>query len=144
MATSSELPGPGHLEILLNEPAVPPPAGIISNLDSPPNIDAICYTTFSLCVSLASLAVGIRLYTKRFLIHCIAYEDCEYPKFVFAVRTMLTWILRLVYDSTGTNSTQPNAYGFTPYTDRLAFGAYSYPPCSLKEVVLESIRGIYD
>ena len=76
MATSSELPGPGRLEFLLNGPAVPPPAGVISNLDNPPNIDAICYITFSLCVSLASLAVGIRLYTKRFLIRCIAYEDC--------------------------------------------------------------------
>ena len=103
MAASSEMPGPGRLEILLNMPAVPPPAGIIPNLDNPPSIDTICYTTFSLCLSLASLAVGIRLYTKSFVIRCIAYEDCEYPKFVFAVHTILMWFSRLVYDWIGKN-----------------------------------------
>lgn len=77
MATSTEMPTPEQLETLLDGPAVTPPAGLIPSLDNPPNIDTICYLTFSLCVSFASLAVIIRIYTKRVLIRSIAYEDCE-------------------------------------------------------------------
>ena len=77
MAISTGLPAPGHLDKLLDGPAVIPPAGILPRLDNPPNIDTICYLTFSLCVSFASLAVVIRIYTKYFLIRSIAYEDCE-------------------------------------------------------------------
>lgn len=75
MATSVEMPTPEQLEALLDGPATTPPAGIIPRLDNPPNIDTICYLTFSLCVSFASLAVIIRIYTKHFLIRSIAYED---------------------------------------------------------------------
>lgn len=71
------MPTPEQLEALLDGPATTPPAGIIPRLDNPPNIDTICYLTFSLCVSFASLAVIIRIYTKHFLIRSIAYEDCE-------------------------------------------------------------------
>lgn len=81
MATSIATPTPGQLQTLLDGPAVPPPAGIIPNLVHPPNIDTVCYLTFSLCVSFAGLAVIIRVYTKRVLIRSIAYEDCELPKF---------------------------------------------------------------
>ncbi|KAM0794235.1 hypothetical protein BDR22DRAFT_895349 [Usnea florida] len=75
MATSIEPLAPGELQKLLNGPAVAPPAGIISNLENPPNIDTVCYLTFYLCLSCATLAVVMRIYTKQFLIHAIAYED---------------------------------------------------------------------
>lgn len=76
MATSTVSPMPGQLEQLLDGPAVTPPAGITPNLDNPPNID-IYYLTFSLCVSVASLAVITRIYTKHILIRSVAYEDCK-------------------------------------------------------------------
>lgn len=82
MATSTEVLTPEQLQELLDGPAVAPPAGIIPNLVNPPNIDTVCYLTFSLCVSFASLAVIIRMYTKRVLIRSIALEDCEYRKSV--------------------------------------------------------------
>lgn len=78
MAASTEIPTPGQLQSLLDGPAVTPPAVIISSLDNPPNIDTVCYLTFLLCVSFASLAVIIRIYTKLVLIRSVAYEDCKY------------------------------------------------------------------
>ena len=78
MASSTGLPTPAQLKQLLDEPAIYPPAGVTSSLDSPPNIDTVCYLTFSLCVGLASLAVAIRIYTKHFIIHSITYEDCKF------------------------------------------------------------------
>ena len=143
MSTSTEFLGPEQLEVLLNGPAVTPPAGTVSNLDNPPNIDAICYMTFFLCMSLATLAVVIRLYTKRFLIRCIAYEDCEYCSSTSLCHHSDAF-QRLLYDWNGTNAAQPNAPDFTAHIDRLAFGACLYHPCSLKEVALEFMRGIYD
>ena len=75
-ATLTGSPASGQLVKMLDGPAVPPPAGMISNLDNPSNIDTICYLTFSLCVGFASLAVVIRIYFKHLLIRSIAYEDC--------------------------------------------------------------------
>lgn len=75
MATSIESLTPGELQKLLNGPAVAPPAGRISSLENPPNMDTVCYLTFYLCSSCATLAVVMRIYTKHYLIHAIAYED---------------------------------------------------------------------
>lgn len=77
MAASIEYLTPGELRSLLDGSAVAPPAGSISSLENPPNIDPVCYLTFYLCVSCATLAVFMRIYTKYFLIHRFAYEDCE-------------------------------------------------------------------
>ena len=85
MATSTDSLTPGELQKLLNGPAVAPPAGSTSNLDNPPNMDTVCYLTFYLCLSCATLAVVMRIYTKHFLIHAIAYEDCERRNATFAV-----------------------------------------------------------
>lgn len=85
MATSIESLTPGELQKLLNGPAVAPPAGRISSLENPPNMDTVCYLTFYLCLSCATLAVVMRIYTKHYLIHAIAYEDCECRKSIFAV-----------------------------------------------------------
>lgn len=77
MANSTGNPTSGQLQTLLDGPAVKPPAGITSSLDHPPNIDTFYYLTIALCVSFASLAVMLRVYTKLVLIRSIAYEDCE-------------------------------------------------------------------
>lgn len=53
MAASVESLTPGELQSLLDGPAVAPPAGSISSLENPPNIDTVCYLTSYLCVSCA-------------------------------------------------------------------------------------------
>ena len=78
MASSTGLPTSAQLKHLLDEPVIYPPAGVNPNLDNPPNIDTLCYLTFSLCVGFASLAVAIRIYAKHFIIHSITYDDCEF------------------------------------------------------------------
>ena len=90
MASSAGLPTPAQLKQLLDEPAIYPPPGVASTLDSPPNIDTVCYLTFSLCVGFASLAVAMRIYTKHFLIHSITSEDCEFLNFVIDSSPILT------------------------------------------------------
>ena len=85
----TELPMPGRFE-LLDRPAVTPPAGIIPNLAKPPNVDTICYLTFSLCVVFSSLAVIIRIYTKHVLLHSVKYDDCEYEQLIPTAPTLLT------------------------------------------------------
>ena len=109
MATSNEVLTPKQLQELLDGPAVAPPASIIPNLAHPPNIDTVCYMTFSLCVSFVSLAVIIRMYTKRVLIRSIAYEDCEYLKSVSAVPTILT-LYRRLYGWICKNTTSPRTF----------------------------------
>ena len=85
MATSTESLTPGEIQRLLNGPAIAPPAGSTSKLEDPPNMDTVCYLTLYLCLGCATLAVIMRIYTKRFLVHAIAYEDCECRKSIFAV-----------------------------------------------------------
>ena len=90
MANSTGLPTPAQLKQLLDGPAIDPPQGVTSSLDNPPNLDAVCYLTFSLCIAFASLAVATRMYTKHFIIHSITYDDCEFQTFVADVSFILT------------------------------------------------------
>ena len=62
---------------LLNGPAGAPPPGMTPNLVNPPNLDAIIIPTLSLCITVTTIVVVIRLYSKLFLIRSIAYEDCK-------------------------------------------------------------------
>ena len=65
------------LQTLLNGPAGLPPAGVIPNFNNPPNQDTIQYVTTALTLSFATCAVIIRIYTKRFLLRSMGYEDCR-------------------------------------------------------------------
>ena len=62
---------------LLNGPAGPPPAGVISNFDNPPNLNVYLFLTLSLCLVFASLAFFARMFTKMVLLRSIGYEDCK-------------------------------------------------------------------
>jgi hypothetical protein len=83
MATPSTTLSPEELQILLNGPAATPPAGVVPNFDDPPTLDAIIIPILTLCLTLATLAVLARAYTKLFIIRSIAYEDCKSPYFDF-------------------------------------------------------------
>ena len=58
-------------------PAAMPPPGVVPNFDNPSNLNNYIMTTMVVCVTCCTLAVGMRVYTKLFLIRCMSYDDCE-------------------------------------------------------------------
>ena len=66
-----------ELEALLNGPAVKPPPGVLSNFDNPPNQDTVALTIGNLLIIFASLAVLIRIYTRRVLLRSVGCDDCK-------------------------------------------------------------------
>lgn len=68
---------PEQVQALSNGPAGAPPAGVTPEFDNPPNLNTLVTITMVFCVSFATLAVLIRMYTKVFLIRSVAYEDCK-------------------------------------------------------------------
>ena len=66
-----------QLEELLNGPAGSPPPGITPNFEDPANLNKAVILTLTLCLTFATLAMLMRIYTKLFLIRSWDYEDCE-------------------------------------------------------------------
>ena len=66
------------IQKLLNGPAGEPPAGVIPNLVDPPNLEATIIPILAVCLTISTLAVLVRLYSKLFLLRSVAYEDCEF------------------------------------------------------------------
>ena len=64
---------------LLNGPALAPPAGVIPNFQNPDNLNNFVIPTITLCLTFTTVAVGIRMYTKAFIIRNTALDDCESP-----------------------------------------------------------------
>lgn len=83
MATPTATPTAEQLQAefqaVLNGPAASPPAGVTPNFNDPPNLDRAVAVVLTLCIFLSTVAVLLRLYTKKFLIRSWAYEDCETP-----------------------------------------------------------------
>ena len=69
-----------QIQSLLLQPAAKPPTGAASNLNNPPNLDRPVITIITLYITIATLAILMRTYTKAFLIRSMAYEDCK-PKY---------------------------------------------------------------
>ena len=69
---------PQQLQQLLNGPAEKPPPGVLPNFNDPSNLDTAFIITLTFCITFATLAFLLRIYTKIFLIRSVAYEDCEY------------------------------------------------------------------
>ena len=80
MANSTTGISPGQaqatLRILLEGPAVSPPAGVVSNFDDPANLDIYVNLCNILGIALATVAVISRMYTKVFILRVLAWEDC--------------------------------------------------------------------
>lgn len=81
MATPTDSMAPDQLhaemQLLLNGPAGSPPAGVLPHVQDPSNLDTYLIVTLTLCIALATVTFCLRMYTKRFLIRSIAYEDCK-------------------------------------------------------------------
>ena len=78
--TQSLTPEQSHaaLQALLNGPAGLPPAGVLPNFENPQqNLAFIFRLTTALALSFPTVAVVIRIYTKRCLIRSMGYEDCR-------------------------------------------------------------------
>lgn len=69
-------------QALLDRPAMPAPDGIIPNFVNPPNLNKEITFTLALCMSVATLLVSIRMYTKMFIIRSVGHEDCKVPPLV--------------------------------------------------------------
>ena len=67
-----------ELEALLNGPASTPPAGMQPKFDDPPNLNTIIYVTKTIALTLTTLAVFIRVYTRHVLIRSMGYDDCMF------------------------------------------------------------------
>ena len=64
-------------QMLLDGPAGTPPAGVVPNFASPPNLHIYINLTISLCFIFATLACFIRMYTRMVLLRSVGYDDCE-------------------------------------------------------------------
>ncbi|MCJ1405824.1 hypothetical protein MMC11_009054, partial [Xylographa trunciseda] len=76
------------IQEILNGPALAPPPGITSDLNSPDNLSNGLNIVLTLCLISTTTAIFLRLYTKRFIIHNIAYEDYA---------SLLGWLLFVGY-----------------------------------------------
>ncbi|KAJ5093637.1 hypothetical protein N7456_009498 [Penicillium angulare] len=61
----------------LNGPALAPPAGITSNLDNPPNNNALAIGVFSTCAAIATICFLMRAYARIFLLKKVQIEEGE-------------------------------------------------------------------
>ena len=81
MSTASEQ-AQTALFTLLEGPAMSPPAGVLPNFRNPPNLNLYVTLTIALCISFATLAVLLRMYTKVFVVRVLAWEDCKFHSFI--------------------------------------------------------------
>lgn len=58
-------------------PALHPPAGVTSDLDSPSPLQATYVSTILFCLCLCTVALVVQLLTKRFLMKGFKWEDCR-------------------------------------------------------------------
>ena len=66
------------LQVLLDGPAMAPPRGLTSNFIDPQNRQHDIIVALTLCMTLAAIAILMRMYTKLFIIRKMASEDCEF------------------------------------------------------------------
>lgn len=64
------------LQAILNSSAMEPPSGVISNFIDPPNLQHRVILTLTLCITLSTLAVMLRICTKFFIVRQITIDDC--------------------------------------------------------------------
>ncbi|KAI0868255.1 hypothetical protein GGS24DRAFT_506965 [Hypoxylon argillaceum] len=66
---------PAQQEAILNGPALAPPAGVVPNLDSPPNGNVACIVIVTFLLFLATSAFTLGIYIKLFHIKQLHLED---------------------------------------------------------------------
>lgn len=56
--------------------AAPPPSGVIPNFNNPENQSSVANATLIICLSVATVFVWLRMYTKFLINKSHGYEDC--------------------------------------------------------------------
>lgn len=93
---------PAELNLLLQSPAMAPPPGVTPNLVNPPVYWFKEWTlTAAVSITITTLFIMMRIYTKLFLIRNHAWEDCK--PLVHPIRSILVLILgRFIFLGMGT------------------------------------------
>ena len=78
MGTSIVNLTPAQLQALLDGPAGKPPLGITPNFVNPPNHATLAIAVMAIGLTISTLVLMIRMYTKIFLIRSVVLEDCKY------------------------------------------------------------------
>lgn len=71
-------------------PALEPPDGITPILNNPPNENVYGYFTLSLCLSVATIALFARLYTRVFIVRQHFLGDCGFSGFTQHIQELTT------------------------------------------------------
>ncbi|KAI6089741.1 hypothetical protein F4821DRAFT_230826 [Hypoxylon rubiginosum] len=89
---------PEEQDIYVNGPLLPPPPGVVSNLVDPPNQNTLAQASCVVCLTLATIVLLLRAYSRIFVVRVIFIEDglalCGYILFV----AFNYWVYRLVAD----------------------------------------------
>ena len=67
-----------QLQILLDDPAGTPPPGVLPNFENPATLNQWAILTIVLGLSLGTICVAIRIYTKSFIMKVFDPEDCTF------------------------------------------------------------------
>ena len=74
------------MQTLLNGPAGQPPAGVVPNFANPPNLVTLNIAVVAIGLTITTLTVSARVFTKLSLIRSVAYEDCKPQDPVYETR----------------------------------------------------------
>ncbi len=99
MTTPTTSLSPEQLQQLLDGPAGTPPDGVIPNLNNPSNLDTYVILTISVCMTLATVAVLLRMYTKILITRSLAYEDCKWLCSIFVMIVIFVDVIVLAWVS---------------------------------------------
>ncbi|KAF2963675.1 hypothetical protein GQX73_g9912 [Xylaria multiplex] len=66
---------PAQQEAILNGPALPPPAGVVPNLESPLNGNTLCIAIIAFLFFVATSALALMIYVKLFHVKRVYLED---------------------------------------------------------------------
>lgn len=56
--------------------AIEPPPGVVPNFVNPPSIEYYTVLCATICLPLVTISVGLRMFTKVFVLHKVCIEDC--------------------------------------------------------------------
>lgn len=68
---------PDELQSILNWPGCEPPPGQEINFSNPKSISFYIFIAIGSGLSFATLAIAVKMYTKRYIFKMLGWEDCE-------------------------------------------------------------------
>jgi hypothetical protein len=68
---------PAEQQALLSGPALPPPPGVLSDFDDPPNGNAEGASIMAICLFAVAVSGLMRIYSRIFVVKRARVEDCK-------------------------------------------------------------------